>query len=94
MERFSNDEDVTEYFTRDILDKTREDMAKEKGLSEGEKIGITKGEKIGFAKGTKKTSMKIAKKMLARNKPIEEIADLVDLTIEEVKKLKAKTLVK
>ncbi len=34
MERFSNDEDVSEYFTRDILDRTRENFAKKDGAKE------------------------------------------------------------
>ncbi len=90
MERFSNDEDVTEYFTRDILDKTREDMAKEKGLSEGEKIGFAKGTKS----GAKKTSMKIAKKMLSEIDDLKFISRMTNLSLEEINKLKAKTLVK
>ena len=36
---------------------------------------------------TKKKSKKIALKLLAHNFPLDEIADLTDLSIDEIKKL-------
>ena len=50
--------------------------AEEKGIEKG----IEKGEK-------KKKSKKIALKLLARNFPLDEIADLTGLSIEEIKEL-------
>ena len=38
-------------------------------------------------KGEKKKSKKIALKLLARNTPLDDIADLTGLSIEEIKKL-------
>ena len=46
-----------------------------------------KGYEEGIAKGEKKASKKVALKLLAHNFPIEEIADITDLSIEEIKKL-------
>ena len=40
-----------------------------------------------YKKGEKKASKKVALKLLAHNFPIEEIADITDLSIEEIKKL-------
>ncbi|MBO5398616.1 MAG: hypothetical protein J6A36_06830 [Clostridia bacterium] len=38
--------------------------------------------------GKEEASKEIAKKMLAKNKPIEEIMEFTELTEEEIKKLK------
>ena len=52
--------------------------AEEKGMEKG----IEKGRKE-----AKKKSKKIALKLLAHNFPLDEIADLTDLSIDEIKKL-------
>ena len=49
-----------------------------------EERGIEKG----IEKGEKKKSKKIALKLLARNYPLDDIADLTGLSIDEIKKLK------
>ena len=46
-----------------------------------------KGYEEGIAKGEKKASKKVALKLLAHNFPIDEIADITGLSIEEIKKL-------
>ena len=46
-----------------------------------------KGYEEGIAKGEKKASKKVALKLLAHNFPIEEIADITGLSIDEIKKL-------
>ncbi len=86
MERFSNDEDVSEYFTRDILDRTRENFAKKDGIEEGIEIGKEKGLK----EGAKEKSIEIAKKMLDKKMDIKEIAELVGLPIKKIKELQTK----
>ena len=45
-------------------------------------------EEKGIEKGIEKNSKEIALKLLARNTPLDDIADLTDLSIEEIKKLK------
>ena len=67
------------------------EKAYKKGYEEGKKIGYEEGYKIeyeeGIAKGEKKASKEFALKLLAHNFPIDEIADITDLSIEEIKKL-------
>ena len=43
--------------------------------------------KHAMEKEAKKVSKEIALKLLARNTPLDDIADLTDLSIEEIKKL-------
>ena len=46
-----------------------------------------KGIEKGIIKGEKKKSREFALKLLARNTPLDDIADLTGLSIEEIKKL-------
>ena len=59
------------------------EKAYKKGYEEGYKIGYEEG----IVKGEKKASKEFALKLLAHNFPIDEIADLTGLSIEEIKKL-------
>jgi predicted transposase/invertase (TIGR01784 family) len=52
------------------------EVAKEEGLQEG------------IEKGKKEEKLKIAKKMLRSNRPVDEIVDLTDLSTEEVESLR------
>ena len=51
------------------------------------KKGYEEGYKIGYEEGKRKASKEFTLKLLAHNYPLEEIADLTDLSIEEIKKL-------
>ena len=51
------------------------------------KKGYEEGYKIGYEEGKRKASKEFALKLLARNYPLDEIAELTDLSIEEIKKL-------
>ena len=51
------------------------------------KHAVEKAYKKGYEEGKRKASKKIALKLLARNYPLDEIADITDLSIEEIKKL-------
>ena len=61
--------------------------ARAEGLSEGkilgETVGLKKGESIGLKNGKKE----IAKKMKAKNMPIEEIMELTVLSKEEIEEI-------
>ena len=57
--------------------------AEEKGMEKGMEKGIEKG----IIKGEKKKSREFALKLLARNTPLDDIADLTGLSIEEIKKM-------
>ena len=59
------------------------EKAYKKGYEEGKKIGYEEG----IAKGEKKASKEVALKLLTYNTPIDEIADITDLSLEEIKKL-------
>ena len=50
---------------------------------EGERIGEARGED----RGRKEKALAIARKMLNRGRPIEEIAEDTGLTIDEIRKL-------
>ena len=52
------------------------------------KYAVEKAYKKGYEEGKRKASKKFALKLLARNYPLDKIADLTDLSIDEIKKLK------
>lgn len=51
------------------------------------KKGKTEGEEKGERNGAKKNSIEIARKMKAKNKPIDEIIEFTGITKEEIEKL-------
>ena len=51
------------------------------------KHAVEKAYKKGYEEGKKKANKKIALKLLTYNFPIDEIAELTDLSIDEIKKL-------
>ena len=60
---------------------------KEEGRKEGKEEGRKEGIEEGIVKGVKKSRKELAMKLLARNTPLDDIADLTDLSIDEIKKL-------
>ena len=62
------------------------EYSREKGKKEGEEIGEKRGKKIGEEIG--ENSMVIAKKLLKKGNSIEEIAEITELSKEEIEKLK------
>ena len=62
-------------------------IAEGRGREAGRKEGKAEGKEEGRKEGKKEEKIEIAKKMLAKNKPIEEIIEFTDLTQEEIKKL-------
>lgn len=58
-----------------------------KGVKKGVKKGIKKGIKKGYAEGANNEKWKIARSLLARNVPPEDIAVSTKLTIDEIKQL-------
>ncbi|MBR3665362.1 MAG: hypothetical protein IKO41_06115 [Lachnospiraceae bacterium] len=51
---------------------------------------VKKGEMIGEQKGDRERQIKVARKVLAKNVPIEDIADFTDLPISKSKELSSK----
>ena len=64
------------------IEKGRKE-GKEEGKEEGRKEGIEEG----IEKGIEKSRKELAMKLLARNTPLDDIADLTGLSIEEIKKM-------
>ena len=60
---------------------------KEEGRKEGKEEGRKEGIEEGIEKGIEKSRKELAMKLLARNTPLDDIADLTDLSIDEIKKL-------
>ena len=60
----------------------------EKALAEGISIGEARGIEKGIEKGETKKAVEIAKAMLTKNKPMEEILEFTGLTVKEIEKLK------
>ena len=61
--------------------------AEEKGMEKGKEEGRKEGIEEGIEKGIEKSRKELAMKLLARNTPLDDIADLTDLSIDEIKKL-------
>jgi len=59
----------------------------EKGLAEGLEKGLAEGKAEGLAEGEKKKQIEIAKKMKAKNIPLEDIMEITSLSREEIKNL-------
>jgi predicted transposase/invertase (TIGR01784 family) len=55
---------------------------------EAEQLNLEKSYDDGVGKGIEQRNIEIAKKMLTKNKAIEEIAELTGLTIEQIEALK------
>ncbi|GHT24661.1 hypothetical protein FACS189430_09960 [Bacteroidia bacterium] len=58
-----------------------------RGEARGAERGIAIGEARGEARGEKRTTVKYALRLAQRGMSIVEIADITDLSIEEVKKI-------
>jgi predicted transposase/invertase (TIGR01784 family) len=67
------------------LKKMKEEGIAE-GLAEGRAEGLAKGE----AKGRAEEKIEITRRMLLKGKNIEEIMDITDLSVEEIKAITAK----
>ncbi|MCL2055365.1 MAG: Rpn family recombination-promoting nuclease/putative transposase [Oscillospiraceae bacterium] len=70
------------------IEVTNMEGAKEEGLQEGLQKGLQKGRQEGrqegLKEGLKKGTVDVARRLLSRNRPIEEIAEDTGLTAEEI----------
>ena len=67
--------------------KHAEEKGMEKGIEKGRKEGKEEGRIEGKKEGKEEGRKEFALKLLAHNFPLDEIANLTDLSIEEIKKL-------
>ena len=88
MEDYSNNSDNLLYYDKKELD----DYIRESELNDSYNDGLTEGKILGLSegmsKGKRENSIEIAKKMLNKDRPIEEISEITGLTKEEILKLK------
>ena len=84
MEDYSNNSDNLLYYDKKELD----DYIRESEIEESYNDGIAEGKILGLSEGKRENSIEIAKKMLNKDRPIEEISEITGLTKEEILKLK------
>ena len=61
----------------------------QQGLQQGLHQGLEQGLYQGIEQGAEQKQQAIAKKMLLKGHPIQEIADLTDLSLSKIKQIKA-----
>ena len=61
--------------------------AKKEGYAEGYAKGFAEGFVEGFAEGIKFSEVEIARKMLQRSMAADEVAELMEMTIQEIKEM-------
>lgn len=61
--------------------------AKKVGYAEGYAKGFAEGFVEGFAEGIKFRKVEIARKMLRRGMAVDEVAEVMDMTIQEIKEM-------
>ena len=85
------DDDVWDAINNRILAESLERAKFTKAYKDGEKSGEEKGkaigEQIGEANGERKSRIQIARKMLEQGISKENIAEITELTVEEIEKL-------
>ena len=57
------------------------------GHAEGRAEGIAEGRAEGIAEGIELKTVEIARKMLQRGMAVEEVAELMDMTVQDIKKI-------
>ena len=61
--------------------------AKKEDYAEGYAKGFAEGFVEGFAEGIKFRKVEIARKMLRRGMAVDEVAEVMDMTIQEIKEM-------
>ena len=67
--------------------KTNRELGEKEGEARGMRIGEKRGLKIGKEQGMKEKKTKIMKKLYSLNIPIEKIAEITEMCIEDVQKI-------
>lgn len=61
--------------------------AKKDGYAEGYAKGFAEGFVEGFAEGIEFSKVEIARKMLQRGMAVDDVAEVMDMTIQEIKEM-------
>jgi predicted transposase/invertase (TIGR01784 family) len=80
-------DDVSDALYNAVMDRNLEMLKKRKAYEDGIEVGVKQGIEQGKEQGSKENQLKIAKKMLNKNKPIEEIIEFTGLTKEEIENI-------
>ena len=56
-------------------------------INTAKKVGFAEGRAEGIAEGIKFRNVEIARKMLQRGMAVDEVAEVVDMTIQEIKEM-------
>ncbi|MCR5762193.1 MAG: hypothetical protein K6G00_02280 [Treponema sp.] len=75
------------YLTWSLHDHDVRKHGREEGKKEGIRIGEKRGIAIGRSEGQELAKIENARKMLVRNYPLTEIADITGLPIEKIEEL-------
>ena len=67
---------------------TAQEVWYEEGMEKGMEKGLIKGRTEGRTEGETLKALEVAKKMLKRNRPIDEIIDFTGLSLDEVNELR------
>lgn len=62
-------------------------MARKEGVEKGRVQGLAEGLEQGTERGTYNTKIGMVKRLFARNLPLEDIADICNLDLSEIKKI-------
>ncbi len=87
LDRFSWTENELQWYEKIIMNTADAQGMLDAAQSEGRKKGLEEGERKGLEKGEKKKALEFARKLLKRNRPIEEIAEYTGLSVEEIQNL-------
>ena len=92
MKEYSEDTKNLMYYDKEEMDERVRlsdlEFAKEDGIDEGKEQGIKQGYNLGIEIGKKENTINIAKKMLDKGTPVNDISEITGLTKEEILKLK------
>lgn len=56
-------------------------------INTAKKVGYAKGLAEGLAEGIKRRKVEIARKMLQRGMAVDDVAEVMDMTIQEIKEM-------
>ena len=87
LERISKDPKERERYEAILKAEFNQKISSQKFEERGEARGKIIGREEGKKEGEKQKQIEIAKKMLNKNKPIEEIIEFTGLTKEEIERL-------
>ena len=82
-------EEIRKMFGLEDIRKTRVwQEAKEEGMEEGKREGMEEGKREGMEEGKQHTLEEVVGVLISKGKTIQEVSDLLDISEEEVQRLR------